>query len=662
MAQCPSAGRAWQGTVGSRPVASTAFRTCPFCEATCGLELTFEGDELVKVRGDADDVFSHGFLCPKGVAIKALHEDPDRLRTPMLRQPDGSFAPATWDEAFARIDERLPPLLAEHGRDSAAIYIGNPAVHGMAALLYGRVLTKALGTRNVYTASTVDQRPKEIASALMFGGSLTIAVPDVDRTDHLLILGANPLASNGSLLTAPDMRGRLRAIQERGGKVVVVDPRRSRTAEVADEHHFIRPGTDAHLLFALVHVILEEGLARPGRLAELCDGFDALEPLARDWTPEAAAAATGIEADAIRGMARDLAAAERAAVYGRIGTTTQEFGTLASWLVDVLNVITGNLDREGGAMFPRAAAGARNTQGEPGRGRGVKIGRWTSRVRGLPESLGELPVACLAEEIETPGDGQIRALVTLAGNPARSTPNSGRLEAALESLDFYVAFDLYLNETTRHADVILPPPSPLQRSHYDLAFYQLSARNIANYSPAVLPLEPGQQDEWRTLLRLAGVVAGQGPDVDVDALDRMVALEVVRREVADPEAFAGRARAAGRPRAHPRRDAPRSGPTSSRSPTSRPPRTGSTSARSSRACRRRCARRAARSSWRRRRSSPTSSACGARSRAAPTAGWCLSAAASCAPTTRGCTTSTCSCAARSSARCTSTPTTRRGSA
>ena len=532
----------------------------------------------------------------------------------------------------------------------------------MAALLYGRVLTKALGTRNVYTASTVDQRPKEIASALMFGGSLTIAVPDVDRTDHLLILGANPLASNGSLLTAPDMRGRLRAIQERGGKVVVVDPRRSRTAEVADEHHFIRPGTDAHLLFALVHVILEEGLARPGRLAELCDGFDALEPLARDFTPEAAAAATGIEADAIRGMARELAAAERAAVYGRIGTTTQEFGTLASWLVDVLNVITGNLDREGGAMFPRAAAGARNTQGEPGRGRGVRIGRWTSRVRGLPESLGELPVACLAEEIETPGDGQIRALITLAGNPARSTPNSGRLEAALESLDFYVAFDLYLNETTRHADVILPPPSPLQRSHYDLAFYQLSARNIANYSPAVLPLEPGQQDEWRTLLRLAGVVAGQGPAVDVDAFDRMVALEVVRREVADPEALPGRARAARRPRAAPRRDAPRRSLRRSRSPTSRPRRTGSTSARSSRACPRSCARRAARSSWRRRRSSPTSSACAARSRAAPTAGWCSSAAASCAPTTRGCTTSTCSCAARSSARCTSTPTTRRGSA
>jgi anaerobic selenocysteine-containing dehydrogenase len=516
---------------------TTAFRTCPFCEATCGLELTLDGEQVVKVRGDADDVFSHGFLCPKGVAIKALHEDPDRLRTPLLKQPDGSFAPASWDEAFAEIDRRLPPLLNEHGRDAAALYIGNPAAHGMTGLLYGRVLAKALGSRNIYTASTVDQRPKEIASALMFGGSLTIAIPDVDRTDHLLILGANPLASNGSLLTAPDLRGRLRAIQARGGKVVVVDPRRSRTAEVADEHHFIRPGTDAHLLFALVQVLLAEGLARPGRLAELCDGLDQLEPLARDFTPEAAAAVTGIEAEGIRGMARELAAAERAAVYGRIGTTTQEFGTLASWLVDVLNVLTGNLDREGGATFPRAAAGARNTQGEPGRGRGVKIGRWTSRVRGLPESLGELPVACLAEEMETPGEGQVRALITLAGNPARSTPNSARLETALDQLDFYVAFDLYLNETTRHADVILPPPSPLQRSHYDIAFYQLSARNVANYSPAVLPLGPGEQDEWRTLLRLAGVVAGQGPSVDVDAFDRMVALEVLRRETPDPEAF-----------------------------------------------------------------------------------------------------------------------------
>src|SRR3954471_20099282 len=526
----------------------TAYRTCPLCEATCGLEITLDGDTVTAVRGDHDDVFSHGFLCPKGVAIKDLHEDPDRVRTPLVRR-DGELVPASWDEAFAVVAERLGPVLDRGGRDAAALYIGNPSVHNVSALLYVRVLAKALGTRNVYTASTVDQRPKELASALMFGHQLTIAVPDLDRTDHLLILGANPLHSNGSLLTAPDVRGRLRALQARGGKIVVIDPRRTRTAQEAEEHHFIRPGTDALLLFALVHVLVEEGLADLGRLAELSSGREQVEELAADFPPEQVAPACGIAAGEIRRMARELAAAPRAAVYGRIGTTTQEFGTLASWLVDVLNVVTGNLDRPGGAMFPRAAAGARNTQGEPGRGRGVKIGRWASRVRGLPESLGELPVACLAEEIETPGEGRVRALITLAGNPARSTPNSARLERALRSLDFYVALDLYVNETTRHADVILPPPSPLQRSHYDLAFYQLAARNVANYSRAVLPLEAEQHDEWRTLLRLAGVVAGRGPDVDVDALDRMVAGELLRREAPGRDAEALLAELAPRRRA-----------------------------------------------------------------------------------------------------------------
>ena len=344
----------------------------------------------------------------------------------------------------------------------------------------------------------------------MFGAPLSVPIPDVDRTQHLLMLGANPLASNGSLMTAPDMRGRLKALRARGGKLVVVDPRRSRTAEAADEHHPIRPGTDAHLLFALVHVLFAEDLAAPGpargagrRDRRRC----ASSP--RPFTPEAVAPVCGIAAEAIRRMARELAAAESAAVYGRIGTTTQEFGTLASWLVDVLNVLTGNLDRPGGAMFPRAAAGQRNSAGEPGRGRGVTLGRWHSRVRGLPESLGELPVAALAEEMEAPGEGQVRALITLAGNPARSTPNSARIERALDGLDLYVAVDIYVNETTRHADVVLPAPSPLQRSHYDLALYQLAVRNVANYSPPVLPPDPGVPDEWVTLLRLAGLAAGQ---------------------------------------------------------------------------------------------------------------------------------------------------------
>jgi anaerobic selenocysteine-containing dehydrogenase len=510
----------------------TAFRTCPFCEATCGLAVTVRGEQVVKVRGDADDVFSHGFLCPKGVALKDLHEDPDRLRTPLLRGAGGELRPASWDEAFAFIGERLAPLIEAHGRDAVAAYIGNPAAHGLAPLLYGRVLLKALGTRSVFSASTVDQRPKEVANGLMYGAALSVAIPDVDRTQHLLMLGANPLESNGSLMTAPDMRGRLKALRARGGKLVVVDPRRSRTAEVADEHHAIRPGTDAQLLFAIVHVLFDERLTAPGRLAELTDGIDTVRDLARPFSPEAVAPQTGIEADAIRRMARELAAAESAAVYGRIGTTTQEFGTLASWLVDVVNVLTGNLDRAGGALFPRAAAGQRNSAGEPGRGRGVKVGRWRSRVRGLPESFGELPVAALAEEIETPGDGQIRALITLAGNPARSTPNSGRLERALESLELYVAVDIYVNETTRHADVILPVPSPLQRSHYDLAFYQLSVRNVANYSPPTLPPDPDVPDEWVTLLRLAAIAAGQPVPADVEPLDRLVAGELLRREVA----------------------------------------------------------------------------------------------------------------------------------
>ena len=403
------------------------------------------------------------------------------------------------------------------------------------------MLLKALGTQNIFTASTLDQMPKQVSAGLMFGGALSIPVPDVDRTDHMLILGANPLASNGSLMTAPDMRGRIRRIRERGGKVVVVDPRRSRTAEHADEHHFIRPGTDAFLLFALTHVLFEEGLTELGRLADMTDGVDRVRELAAELPPERVADACGIAAPEIRRMARELAAAPTAAVYGRIGTCTQEFGTLASWLVDVLNVLTGNLDRPGGAMFTLAAAGQSNSAGTPGRGRGLARDRWRSRVRGAPEALGELPAACLAEEMETPGEGQIRALITVAGNPALSAPNAGRIERALEGLDFMLSLDVYVNETTRHADVILPGPSALQRSHYDIALYQLAVRNVANYSPPVVPPDPGTPQEWETALRLTGIVAGQGRDADVEALDDLVAGEAVRREVTRPDgALAGR--------------------------------------------------------------------------------------------------------------------------
>ncbi len=515
----------------------TSTTTCPLCEATCGLELTTRGREVLTIRGNKRDVFSHGYICPKAYSLKELDTDPDRLRAPMMRRQGATGDPwqrVSWDEAFAEIARRLPPIQQQHGRDSVAVYLGNPNVHNLSDQLYAPVLLRVLATRNIYSAATLDQMPKQVSAGLMFGGGISIPIPDIDRTDYLLILGANPLVSNGSLMTAPDMRGRIRALLARGGTVVVIDPQRTRTAEEASEHHFIRPGTDAYLLFALAATLFEEGLVNPGRLAEHLSGLDEVRALARDFPPEAVAPICGIAPDAIRRLARELATAPRAAVYGRIGTCTQEFGTLASWLVDVLNILTGNLDREGGALFPKAAAGARNTQGTPGTGRGMRFGPKTSRVRGFPQVFGELPAVCLAEEITTPGEGQIRALITIAGNPALSSANGDRLDAALGTLDFMVSVDCYLNETTRHADVILPPPSPLERSHYDLAFYQLSIRNVAHYSPPIFSRPTDQPEEWELLLRLAAIATGQGADADLAALDDLVAYQLAEREVRLP--------------------------------------------------------------------------------------------------------------------------------
>ena len=509
---------------------TTAYRTCPLCEATCGLELTVEDARVTRIRGDEADVYSQGFLCPKGPGLIDLHEDPDRVRTPLIRDGDG-FRPASWDEAFTEIDRRLRPIREAGDRNALALYLGNPNAHNMDALIYGRVFAKALGTQNIFTATTVDQMPKYVSAGLMFGHQISIPVPDLDRTQYLLALGANPLASNGSLATAPDWRGRLRAIQERGGRVVVIDPRRSRTATVADEHHFIRPGADAHFLFALVQVLFDEGLVDPGPITEHLNGVEAAEQLAAGFSPEAVEETCGIAAEEVRQIARELAGAERAAVYGRIGTCTQEFGTLASWLVDVLNALTGNLDREGGAMFPYPAAGGPNVRGRSGRGKGVRLGRWQSRVRGEPERFGELPVVCLAEEIDTPGEGQVRSLFTVAGNPVVSTPNAARMRAALEGIELMVSIDIYVNETTRHADVILPAPSAFHRSHYDLGLYQLALRSVANYSPAVLGPEPEVQPEWRTLLTLSGIAAGQGPEVDTDAFDDLVIRGLIEHDL-----------------------------------------------------------------------------------------------------------------------------------
>ena len=517
----------------SEPAERTVFRTCPLCEATCGLAITMRGDEVVKVRGDEDDVFSKGFICPKGASIGALHSDPDRLTQPMVKE-NGVHRPATWDEAFAKVAAGVAPYLGGN-RDVIGSYFGNPNAHNLSALLYNSVLIKAVGTKTRFSASSLDQLPKQVASGHMYGSSLGVAIPDIDRTDLMVIMGANPLASNGSMMTSPDFRGRIRAIRERGGRVVVIDPARTRTAKEADLHLPIRPGTDIFLLFAILNVLVAEGyvpkgLEKLGDTAGLLNGVEAVCAEAEHFAPETVAPKCGVTAEEIRTLARDLGNADKACVYGRIGTCTQEFGTAAQWLIDVLNILTGNLDREGGVMFPDPAAGG--IGGEPGRGRGIATGRWSTRVRGLEESMGELPTAALAEEIDTPGDGQIRVMLTSGGNPILSAPNAERLEKAFAGLDFMVSIDPYLNETTRYADVIFPSPSPLAKSHYDLAFYQLSIRNIANYSAAIVDPPEGMLEEWETMLKLAMIFAGQPADADISGLDDFVAHEVAKRELA----------------------------------------------------------------------------------------------------------------------------------
>jgi anaerobic selenocysteine-containing dehydrogenase len=497
------------------------YHQCTICEAACGLEFEVSGNEVVGIRGDAEDAFSRGFVCPKGAALRELHADPDRLRQPLLLR-DGVHVPVSWDEAFEAIDRGLRPIIERHGQDSVAFYLGNPGAHSTALLVYNQALLTGFRSRNRYSASTVDQYPKQVAVSLLFGTAFSVPVPDIDRSRFLLMLGANPMASNGSLWTVPDFRGRARRMRERGGRLVVVDPRRSETAAIADEHVAIRPGTDALLLAGMVHTLFAEDLVRLGRLESWTNGVDAVRRAIAAFGPETVAPRCGVPAPVIRRLARELAAADGGCVYGRIGTTTTEFGTTASWLVDVLNVLAGQLDRPGGAMFPKAAAFASNTRGRSGVGEGVRLHRHKSRVRGAPEVLGEFPCACLAEEIETPGEGQVRALITIAGNPAVSTPNAGRLSRALASLDFMVSVDIYLNETTRHADVILPGLSPLEQSHFDIAFPQLSVRNWVRYSAPVFAPPRGAPEEWQVLLRLLGVLLGQGPKPDVDALDALV--------------------------------------------------------------------------------------------------------------------------------------------
>lgn len=479
------------------------YRACTLCEAICGIVVETEGDRVVSIRGDEDDPLSRGHICPKAVALQDLQTDPDRLTSP-LRRDGEQWREISWDEAFDLTAHRLREVQAEHGRDSVAVYLGNPTVHNSGSMLFGPPFLRALGTKSRFSATSVDQLPHHVVAWLLFGHQLLLPVPDVDRTDFFLILGANPLASNGSLMTAPGMRRRLKAIQERSGRVVVVDPRRTETARRADLHLPIRPGTDALFLMAVLHVLFEDGLARPGRLAGFLDGVDALRQAAAEFPPERISEATGLDAEDVRRVARAFGEAPSAVAYGRMGCSTQAFGTLCQWLTVAVNTVTGNLDRPGGMMFPKPAIDLLGRTGPGG------LGRRTTRVRGLPAFGGELPVSALAEEMMTPGDGRLRALVTSAGNPALSTPNGRRLETALPELDFMVSIDFYLNETTRHAHVILPPTAPLEHDHYDLAFHNLAVRNTSKYSPPLF--EPGSEarHDWQILSELTRRLLGHG--------------------------------------------------------------------------------------------------------------------------------------------------------
>ncbi|GAB3504744.1 molybdopterin oxidoreductase family protein [Amycolatopsis cihanbeyliensis] len=482
---------------------STHQHTCTLCEATCGITVTVDGDRVTDIRGDEHDPLSRGYICPKATALADVHHDPDRLRRPLVKQGDG-WREAGWDEAFDLVARRLNAIRRAHGKDAVATVVGNAGAHNLGILLYGIPFLRALGSRNTYSSHSLDGLPHLFAAKHLFGHQLLIPVPDLDRTDLLICLGANPAVSNGSFLTAPNIKARLKGIRQRGGRVVLIDPRRTESAAHASEHLFIRPGTDAVLLLAMVRVLFAEGLVRPGRLASRLDGMAELRAAANDYPPEVAAEATGIPAERIRELARELARTPRAAVYGRVGVTTQEFGGLAAWLLVVLNVLTGHLDEPGGSMFGTPAADIIGLA-KPG-----SFGTFRSRVRGLPEFGGELPMAALAEEIDTPGEGRVRALLTVGGNPVLSAPNGARLDAALPGLDFMVAIDFYLNETSRHADVILPPTAQLERSHYELALAAMSVRNVARYVPPVFRRGHDQRHDWEICLELASRILGGG--------------------------------------------------------------------------------------------------------------------------------------------------------
>jgi len=488
-------------------MAHTVFHTCSLCEATCGLKFEVEDNRILSVRGDDDDVFSRGYVCPKGIAISGIHDDPDRLRQPVRRNAAGDFEAISWEEAFDLVAGRLGEIRARHGSDAIGFYWGNPTGNNHGALLMLSSLSKAIGTRNRFSAGSQDANPRVVTSYELYGSSMSIPVPDIDRTDFFLCLGGNPMISNGSVMTAPDMRRRLRAVHERGGTVVVVDPRRTETAKEADEHVAIRPGGDAAFLLGMAQVLVERGRIDREFLHRTTSGWPEIEARLAAFTPPRSAAFAGVPADTIERLALAFADARAPVCYSRVGVCVGAHATAATFATDLLNIITGRLGRAGGPMFTTPAFDI----GWVARATGLDgHHRWHSRVRGLPETLGDLPSAVLADEIETPGPGQIRAMLTLAGNPVLSAPNGKRIAAALDSLEFMVSIDIYINETTRHADVILPPCWNLAEDHIDLLFNSIAVRNIARWSPPVVERAADERADWEIMLELTERLGG-GP-------------------------------------------------------------------------------------------------------------------------------------------------------
>ena len=501
----------------------THYRTCNICEALCGIEIKHQGEKILSIKGDPKDPLSRGHICPKAVALQDFYFDEDRLQNPLKKTKDG-FKEISWDEAFEITVSKIKEIQKKHGDSSVAIFLGNPNAHNMGNLLFLRPFVKALKTRSRYSASSLDQMPHHVAAIHMLGHSLLNPVPDIDNTNYLLIMGANPIVSNGSMMSSPDIGKRLRSIQERGGKVVVIDPRRTETARKADEHIFIKPEKDVFFLLSLIHILVEEKKVRLHHLKTAVSGLEEIENLVKHYPPARVASLTGIPATKIKQIALDMAKADRAVLYSRMGLSTQSFGGLCIWLTNVFNILNGNYDRKGGMMFPSPAIDP--VSFSPKKGKPKHKGIPLSRVRQLPMYLGETPSSCLAEEIETEGEGQIKALVCVAGNPVLSVPNGKRVEQAFEKLDFMVCSDIYLTETSRQADIIFPATTGLEISQYDFTFLNLAVRNIAKYSPALFPKRGNTKHDWEILAELTARLKGeetpeQTPEMFVDMALKM---------------------------------------------------------------------------------------------------------------------------------------------